>query len=52
MQEKEFKLIVQRCCSVVLVFYGLLTLFRSFQARSINLSTLFLGKPPTQFTST
>ena len=37
---------------VVFVFYGLSTLFRSFQARSVILSTLFLGKPPRQFTST
>ena len=28
------------------------THFRSFQARSVNLATLFLGKPPMQFTST
>ena len=26
--------------------------FRSFRARSVNLATLFLGKPPRQFTST
>ena len=37
---------------VVLVFYGASTFFRSFQARSVNLSTLFLGKPLRQFTST
>ena len=37
---------------VVLVFYGPSTHFRSFQARSVFLSTLFLGKPPRQFTST
>ena len=37
---------------VVLVFYGPSTLFRSFRTRSVNLSTLFLGKPPRQFTST
>ena len=37
---------------VVLVFYSPSTLFRSFQALSVNLSTLFLGKPPRQFTST
>ena len=37
---------------VVLVFYGPSTLFRSFWARSVNLSTLFLGKSPRQFTST
>ena len=36
---------------VVLVFYGPSTL-RSFRARSVNLSTLFLGIPPRQFTST
>ena len=36
----------------VLVFYGPSTLVRSFQAWSVILSTLFLGKPPTQFTST
>ena len=33
------------------MFYGLSTLFRSFRARSVNLSTLFLGRPPRQFTS-
>ena len=37
---------------VVLVFYGPSTFFRSFRAQSVNLSTLFLGKPPRQFTST
>ena len=37
---------------VVLVFYGPSTLLRSFWAWSVNLSTLFLGKPPRQFTST
>ena len=37
---------------VVLVFYGPLTHFMSFRARSVNLATLFLGKPPRQFTST
>ena len=26
--------------------------FQSFRARSVNLSTLFLGKPPRLFTST
>ena len=30
---------------VVLVFYGPLTHFRSFLVQSVNLSTLFLGKP-------
>ena len=35
---------------VVLVFHGPSTLFRSFWARSVNLSTLFMGKPPRQFT--
>ena len=38
--------------AVVLVFYGPLTHFRSFRARSVNLATLFLGKPLRQFTST
>ena len=37
---------------VVLVFYGPSTLFMSFRARSVNLSLLFLEKPPRQFTST
>ena len=37
---------------VELVFYGPSTRVRSFRARSVNLSTLFLGKPPRQFTST
>ena len=36
---------------VVLVFYGPSTLFRSYRVRSINLSTLFLGKPPRHFTN-
>ena len=34
------------------LFYGPSTHFRSFQAWSVNLATLFLGKPPRQFTST
>ena len=34
------------------LFYGPSTHFRSFRARSVNLATLFLGKPPWQFTST
>ena len=34
---------------VVLVFYGPSTLIRSFWVRSVNLSTLYLGKPPRQF---
>ena len=37
---------------VVLVFYGPSIHFSSFRARSVSLSTLFLGKPPRQFTST
>ena len=37
---------------VLLVFYETWTLFRSFQAWSVHLATLFLGKPPRQFTST
>ena len=46
-----------RTCHLVVVelmFYGPSTLFRSFRARSVYLSTLFLdvGKPPWQFTST
>ena len=32
--------------------YGPSTHFRSFRARSVYLATLFLGKPPRQFTST
>ena len=40
-----------RCWLVVLVFYGPSTHFRSFRARSVNLATLFLGKPPGQFTN-
>ena len=35
-----------------LVFYGPSPLLRSFQAWSVNLSLLFPGKPPRQFTST
>ena len=34
------------------LFYGPSTHFRSFRVRSVNLATLFLGKPPRQFTST
>ena len=34
------------------LFYGPSTHFRSFRAWSVNLATLFLGKPPKQFTST
>ena len=34
------------------LFYGPSTHFRSFRARSVNLATLFLGKPPRQFTNT
>ena len=34
------------------LFYGPATHFRSFRAQSVNLATLFLGKPPRQFTST
>ena len=33
------------------LFYGPSTHFRSFRARSVNLATLFLGKPPRQFIS-
>ena len=35
----------------MLVFYGSSTLLRSFRAQSVNLSTLFPGKSPRQFTS-
>ena len=34
---------------VVLVFYGPSVLCRSFRARSVNLSTPYLGKPPTNY---
>ena len=43
------------CFSLILVwflFYGLSTHFRSFRARSVTQTILFLGKPPRQFTST
>ena len=36
----------------VLVFYGPLTHFMYFLARSVNIATLFPGKPPWGFTST
>ena len=36
---------------VLFLFYGPSTHLRSFRARSVNLATLFLGKPPRQFTS-
>ena len=32
--------------------FGPSTHFRSFRARSVTLTTLILGKPPRQFTST
>ena len=41
-----------KCCACCVVFYGPSTLFRSFRARSVNLATLYLGKPPRQLTST
>ena len=48
--------LMKRTCTVFglvwFVFYGPSTHFRSFRARSVNLATLFLGKPPMQFTST
>ena len=34
------------------LFYGPSTHFRSFWARPVYVATLFLGKPPRQFTST
>ena len=37
---------------LLLLFYGPSTHFRSIRVRSVNLSTLFLGKPHRQFTST
>ena len=37
---------------VELVFYSPSKHFMSFRARSVNLVTLFLGKPPRQLTST
>ena len=37
---------------VELMFYGPSIHSRSLRARSVNLATLFLGKPPRQFTST
>ena len=37
---------------VGLILFYPLTHFRSFWARSVTLTTLFLGKPPKQFTST
>ena len=37
---------------VLILFYSPLTHFWSFRARSVNLATLFLGKPPRQFIST
>ena len=36
----------------VILFYGSSTHVRSFRVRSVTLTTLFLGKPPRQFTST
>ena len=40
-----------KCFGFWFLFYGPSTHFRSFQARSVTLTTLFLGKPPRQFTS-
>ena len=37
---------------VLFLFHGPSTHFRSFRARSVTLTSLFLGKPPRQFTST
>ena len=57
--EKHFSVLAKRnsgelrCPALVcFLFYGPLTHFRSFRARSVNLATLFLGNPPRQFTST
>ena len=49
--QKESQQRVMVSWLVVLVFYGPSTHFRSFRARSVNLATLFLGKPPGKFTS-
>ena len=48
----EIMFTIYCCCCCCIVFYGPSTHFRSFRARSVNLSTLFLAKPPRQFTST
>ena len=37
---------------LIFCFMALQHIFRSFRARSVTLTTLFLGKPPRQFTST
>ena len=50
--ERIFLNATQYVVIVELVFYGPSTHFRSFQAWSVNLATLFLGKSPRQFTST
>ena len=42
--------IYESCCCVCVLRPS--TLFRSFRAWSVSLSTLLLGKPPKQFTST
>ena len=49
---KIIELPQNRSWLVVLVFYGPSILFRPIRARSVNLSILFLCKPPKQFTST
>ena len=45
-----FLLTFEKFGLVWFLFYGPSTHFRSFRARSVNLATLFLGKPPRQFT--
>ena len=41
--------VMKKVVVVVMVFYSPSTLFRSYWAQSVNLSTLFLDKPPSQF---
>ena len=51
----DTRILLSLCCFFLFflfLFYGPSTHFRSFRARSVNLATLFLGKPPRQFTST
>ena len=44
---KTVKILLVGCVGVLQPF----NTFRSFRARSVTLATLFLGKPPRQFTS-
>ena len=51
--KEDISMILSHLHSLVwFLFYGPSTHFRSFRARSVTLTALFLGKPPRQFTRT